>query len=109
MMKKRTALALVVVAFVVGFLFSNLIPLSHAVEKDSIDRTPYVLYPKDEYETDRRAVIFFDDKYYHKNPLCPFVIGVFRDGNFLSVSRYEAVERGFTACPNCIYEKVEIK
>ena len=107
-MKKRTALALVVVAFVMGFLFSNLIPLSHAVETDPIDRTPQVLYPQEKYKTDRNAVIFLEDKYFHQTRSCPFIIGPKKE-NALKVSVYEAVERGFTACPNCFYETVLIK
>lgn len=106
MMRKRTVLALVVVAFVAGLLSSNLIPQGLAVEKDSVDRTPYELYPFDEYDADRYIELWVEDKYYHQHDSCPFCI---KQGAYLNISLYEAVDRGFLPCPNCFYEWVEIR
>lgn len=107
MMKKSRALILVTVAFVAGILFSNVIPSGYAGENDAIDRTPSVLYSLDIYKTDRTVVLYVNDKYYHERGGCPFIIG--RDSTKpLHVSRYEAVDRGFSPCPNCTYEEVDI-
>ena len=104
-MKKRTVVAFVVIAFVAGLLCSNLIPRGLAVEKDSIDRTPFELFPAEQYPTNRRVRLYYEDKYYHEAN-CPFIVDMTK---LLIVSRYEAVERGFLPCPNCCYEKVVIK
>ena len=107
-MKKGTTIILIVVAFVAGVLFANLIPTSHAIETDSIDRTPAVLYPLDQYPTARKVQMFIDDKYYHHHASCPFIIGKEKGKAFI-VSRYEAIDRGFLPCPNCVYEDVNMK
>ena len=105
-MKKRTVLAFVVVAFVAGLLCSNLIPRGLAVEKDSIDRRPYELYPYEKYKADRYVDLWVGDNYFHGDPNCPFIV---EEGEWLDVSLYEAVDRGFSACPNCFYERVDIR
>ena len=105
-MKKRTVLAFVVVAFVAGLLCSNVIPHGLATEKDSIDRRPYELYPAEQYKADHYVELYVGDNYYHDDFKCPFII---EEGEWLTVSRYEAVERGFSACPNCFYERVDIR
>lgn len=96
-------------ALLILILFVFFITGTSANEQVSgVDRSPTLRYPEDTYTWLQAVEVFYQqDKYYHQNILCSFIVSDQTD--YLHMSRYEAVERGFLPCPNCIYEKVDIR
>ena len=78
------------------------------VKSDSINRTNKILYPAEEYKWNNEVDIIYksSDIYYHNYRClyCRFATR-FLSNNYndavLTISRYEAVERGYKPCPNC--------
>ena len=73
-----------------------------------INRTKTILFPDDEYEWNRMVLIHLTgtDQYYHFVG-CDFISN--NSSNPLFVSEYEAIYRGYTPCPNCVFPTVKIK
>ena len=115
MKKAIMIISLCIVSFVFGILFNQLIPnikiQASALEThDGINRTTKVLYPKEKYEWFKVSLIYpqINDKYYHRSEgYCDFADPTW-DLDPLVISTYEAIERGFSPCPNCVYPEVEI-
>jgi len=99
MKKKIVIIAICIVSFVAGIMFSKCIPTGSAAD-DGINRAKELIYPLGEYMWDNYVCICPDssDKYYHESRYCGF-FPLHLDE--LQMSRYEAVERGYQACPNC--------
>lgn len=107
MKKKLIVLLLCALSFVAGIGFSNIIPSSSAAN-DGINRSPDVIYSEDDYEWERDTIIYVqtNDKYYHDWSMdCCFTN---KELEPLDVSLYEAVERGYSPCPNCYRPQMEI-
>ena len=73
-----------------------------------IDRSPVVKYPLDEYEGRGPVMIelYDDGGYYHTSIGCHVLDFTFN--GFIKVLEYEALERGFLPCPNCVYPEVKV-
>lgn len=105
--------------FVLGFIFSRTYgkdidilkepPRQVSEEKsDTINRTSKILYPAEEYgwKTGVEIIYKSTDIYYH-SPRCFYCkfANRYLSKNYseavITISLYEAVERGYKPCPNC--------
>ena len=101
---KKAAIVLIL-TIVTGCL---LIGAASPTTYDSVDRSPEIRYPSEQYEWLQKAYVFYkQDRYFHSDVACDFIVTDHTD--FLQMSRYEAVERGFLPCPNCVFEKVDVR
>lgn len=103
---KKSVLCLAVLILMLVAVFT--INTSATEQVSGIDRSPSLHYPEASYTWLQTVEVFYQqDKYYHQDISCSFILSDQTD--YLRMSRYEAVERGFLPCPNCTYEKVDIR
>ena len=107
-MKKFAAVLLAVLCFVAGMITMHEIDSANA-DSDGIDRSGGIRYDVDLYVTMKKAYVYFQlkDKYYHGHDWCSFV-DFNGDYTPTEISVFEAVERGYTPCPDCFIDTVQI-
>lgn len=97
------------IAIGIAILLFFMLSSSNSEGPEKINRTPVSIYPITEYKCLKKTTIYYKhDKYYHNTWNCDFAITEDRM-DMLTVSTYEAVERGFKPCPNCVFETVIIR
>ena len=112
-MKKKIAVILAcLLSFALGVCVCIVIPNGQAATKPDkeLDRSPTLKYQIEDYKTYKPCVYIEakgDGRFYHRTPTCDFVY-MASDAVPIKMHTYEAVERGFDPCPDCINELVEI-
>ena len=113
-MKKTIGIILLVaISFAAGILMSDLFKPVKADQQKTLNRSTELKY--DPIFSRRNCVYIssdnVNDPYYHEDEYCEMCLPGFKLGSvsFFEITRYEAVERGFLPCPDCVFDYVRIK
>lgn len=113
-MKAFAVVLLAVVCLVAGYLccYYDVITIQKPAEEiakvPEINRVNTILYPESRFKwRSKTCISLINDRYYHGTISCSFFPALPTD--YLVVSEYEAVERGYKACPNCVKVKAKIE
>lgn len=112
MRRKLLILLLVLVAFCAGVLSSSFLSPVEADKSLTLNRSDKLKY--DLSLAERKPVFintdYEEDPYYHGSDICEFAYeNSLSKYTMIEITTYEAVERGFKPCPDCVYEYVRIK